>query len=148
MHRRLLLLTATTLLLALALSGCARPFALRVEPTGSPLTGAEAERLAAATDISSLASVTATEAIALRVTVLADLRTHGAFGERAADLLTVGFPEQTPSVPVLVRGSRVDGFDAVVAVEAFATGGGKLVHRRLWVFDRTTGAVLRAASVR
>jgi hypothetical protein len=134
--------------LALPVPGCARPFTVVVEDSGPAMTSAQAERLAATTDISALASVDATAAVALRSTVLADLRSRGDFGTRAADLLTIGFPEQTPSVPVLVRSSKVDGVDAVVVIEAFATGGGILVHRRLWVFDRATGAVLRAASVR
>jgi hypothetical protein len=80
--------------------------------------------------------------------VLSDLRTQGGFGERAADLLTVGFPDQTASVPVLVRGCSVDGVDAILVVEAFGSAQSMLVHRRLWVFDRATGELLRAASVR
>jgi hypothetical protein len=129
-------------------SACSQPFKVTVEPTGAAMTGVQAERLAAGTDISALASVSTTDAPSLRVSVLSDLRTQGDFGKRAAELLTVGFPEQTASVPVLVRGCRVDGVDAVVAVEAFGSEGTMLVHRRLWVFDRATGAVLRAASVR
>jgi hypothetical protein len=136
------------LALALAATGCSRPFALRVEDTGATLTGSQAERLAAATDISALASVTATDAPAMRATVLADMRARGVLGARAADMLTIGFPERTASVPVLVESCTVDGVDAVLVVEAFGSSGGMLVHHRLWVFDRATGAVLRAASVR
>lgn len=147
MHARVApLALALTLALALATAGCARPFALRVEETGAPLTSSQAERLAAGTDISALASVSATAAVEMRTTVLKDLSARGAFAARAAELLTIGFPEKTASVPVLVRGSTVDGIDAILVVEAFGSEGGMLVHRRLWIFDRTTGAVLRAAS--
>jgi hypothetical protein len=144
-HARIAAL-AVTLTLALAVTGCARPYALAVEETGAPLTSAQAEQLAAASDISPLASVSATDAVAMRTTALKDLSARGAFGARAAELLTIGFPEKTASVPVLVRGSTVDGVDAILVVEAFGSEGGMLVHRRLWVFDRSTGAVLRAAS--
>jgi hypothetical protein len=84
----------------------------------------------------------------MRGQVLADLRTRGELGQRAADLLTVGFPERTAAVPVLVRASAVDGVDAVIVVEAFGSQGENLTHRRLWVFDLASGAVLRAASFR
>jgi hypothetical protein len=136
------------LALVLTLAGCSRGFELRVEDAGAALTGAQAERLAQTTDISALASVSATDAVAMRASVLSDLRGRGALGARAAELLTVGFPERTPSVPVLVRASTVDGIDAVVVVEAYGSSGAMLVHRRLWVFDRSTGAVVRAASFR
>jgi hypothetical protein len=135
--------------LVLGLSGCSRaPFKLRFEPTGSALTGPATEKLAASTDISSLASVTTTEAPAVRVTALNELRTMGPLGIRAADLLTIGFPARTAAVPVLVRICAVDGTDCVLVVEAFGDPGGTLTHRRLWVFDRATGAVVRAASFR
>jgi hypothetical protein len=84
----------------------------------------------------------------MRTTVLTQLRSQGAFGVRAADLLTIGFPAQTASVPVLVRGCAVDGVDAVLVVEAWGSSGGMLVHRRLWVFDRAKGTVIRASSFR
>lgn len=148
MSKRIRLAVVTLLTIALVATGCTRAFKVRVEESGAALTGSQAERLAAETDISQLASVSSTDAVAMRATVLADLRTRGALGIRAADLLTVGFPERTTAVPVLVRASSVDGVSAVVVVEAFGSAGGTLAHRRLWVFDRATGAVLRAASVR
>jgi len=143
---RCVLVAALSLVLAVA--GCTRAFDVRVEEAGAPLTGTQAETLAAATDISALASVSATDSVDMRATVLTDLRTRGELAARAADLLTNGFPERTQAVPVLVRASKVDGVEAVVVVEAFGSPGGTLTHRRLWVFDRSTGAVLRAASFR
>jgi len=139
---------AVLALLALAMAGCAQTYHLSVEPTGAALDAVAADRLAASTDISALASVTTTDAPAMRTSVLAQLRTQGAFGQRAADLLTAGFPARTASVPVLVRGATFAGTDAVVVVEAWGSSGGKLVHRRLWVFDRVTGQMLRASSFR
>jgi hypothetical protein len=135
---------------ALALCACGRAAApsVRLETAGAALTSSAAEQLAASTDISALASVTSAEAPALRARMLAQLRAQGETGARVAELLTTGFPERTASVPVLVRICAVDGADAVVVVEAFGDVGGPLTHRRLWVFDRSSGAILRAASFR
>lgn len=149
MSKRTIVAVVLALTIVMLAAGCAKKFEVRLEDGGAPLTGAQAERLAATTDISALSSVTTTEAVAMRVKVLGELRTRGALGTRAADLLTIGFPARTAAVPVLVRASKVDGVDAVVVVEAFgSSGGGTLVHRRLWVFDQASGAILRAASVR
>jgi hypothetical protein len=142
-----------TIVLALAfgatLTACgSHEFQLRFESSGSALTAKAAENLAATTDISALSSITTTDASTLRQTVLKELRTRGALGIRAADLLTTGFPARTASVPVLVRVCLVDGAKAIVVVEAFGDTGGTLTHRRLWVFDRTSGTVLGAASFR
>ena len=148
MSRRALIAPIALLALALLVGGCSRAFDVKIEPSGPALTGAQAERLAASADISALASVSSTDAVATRARVLADLRTRGALGARAADLLTSGFPPRTAAVPVLIRSCEVDGVDAVVVVEAFGSSGGMLTHRRLWVFSSATGAVLRAASFR
>jgi hypothetical protein len=129
-------------------AGCGGPFHARFDPSGAALTTSAAERLARATDISALARVRATDAPALRDTVLRDLRTRGASGDRAATLLTAGFPERTLAVPVLVRVCPVDGRAAIVVVEAFGEAPGYLVHRRLWVFDAASGGILAAASFR
>lgn len=136
------------LALALVTSGCARAFQVKIETSGAALTGVQAERLAATTDISALASVTSTDAVTMRATVLSDLRTRGQLGVRAADLLTTGFPPHSAAVPVLISSCTVDGTKAVLVVEAFGSPGGELTHRRLWVFDAATGTVLRAASFR
>lgn len=148
MSRRAFAFIAILIGLSALAAGCSPRYALRFETTGAPLTGPQAEALASTTDIRALASITATDAIGMRAQVLADLRTRGDLGQRVADLLTVGFPESTSAVPVLVRASTVDGIDAVIVVEAFGSEGENLTHRRLWVFDRVSGAVLRAASFR
>lgn len=143
-------LVALLLATVLALGGCAtaRPFRLIYVPSGAAISDIQAHRLASTTDISALASVTTTDAPALRDTVLRDLRTRGALGQRAADLLTQGFPARTAAVPALVRFCTVDGVSAVVVVEAFGDAHGTLTHRRLWIFDRSTGAIIGAASFR
>jgi len=142
-------LALVAVLASLALAACGRPPAtptVRFETGGAPLSSAAAEALAASTDISAFASVTSTDAPALRAEVLGQLRAKGAAGVRAAELLTNGFPARTASVPVLVRLCAVDGIDAVLVVETFGDAGTMLTHRRLWIFDRATGALLRAAS--
>ncbi len=133
---------------ALVLAACG-PAALphvRLETAGAALTAASAETLAATTDIRAFASVETSRAPALREAALQELRSSGAEGARAAELLTAGFPAETASVPVLVRFCQVDGVDAVVAAEAYGDAGGMITHRRLWVFDPASGALLRAAS--
>jgi len=141
-------LALAVLLSAVALAACGPVTgpSVRFEASGAPLTSAGAEKLAASTDIGALSRVTTAEAPSLRDEMLAQLRAEGAAGVRAAELLTAGFPERTASVPVLVRDCSVDGIAAVVVVEAYGDTGKTLTHRRLWVFDRATGAILRAAS--
>jgi hypothetical protein len=149
MYGRRVCIAVIAVTISLSAVGCApKPYALRYEPAGAPLTGMEAETLAASTDISALTKTTTADAPALRSIVLEDLRARDETGARAADLLTEGFPAQTEAVPVLVRISSVDGTAAVVVVEAFGDDDGTLTHRRLWVFVRETGAILRAASFR
>jgi hypothetical protein len=144
-------LALAAFLSALVLAACARvaaPPSVIWEPSGASSTATATEQLATSTDISALASVSSTDAPALRAQMLTQLRGKGATGTRAAELLTAGFPARTASVPVLVRLCKVDGVDAVVVVEAFGDLGGTLTHRRLWVFDRGSGAIIRAASFR
>jgi hypothetical protein len=140
---------ALVLVLAATLTACSQPASrLLFEPSGAALSGTSAEQLAASTDVGVLAGVTAASAPSERDTVLRMLRTKGPLGARAADLLTTGFPARTAAVPVLVRACTVDGVDAIVVVEAFGDASGPLTHRRLWVFDQSTGRVTRAASFR
>jgi hypothetical protein len=141
-------LAALALALTLAVAACSGPFSVTFEPAGPPLTTAQSDRLADTTSTRSLSGTKEADAPALRETVLSDLRTRGQAGVRAADLLTIGFPESTAAVPLIVRACAVDGVDAIVVVEAFAGRTGDLTSRRLWVFDRSSGDVLHAASFR
>ena len=131
-----------------ALAGCASTFRPALESSGAPLDRAGAERLARSTGLGRLASVKTSDAPALRSQALAYLRTTGPAGDRAADLLTTGFPARTLSVPVLVRVCRVDGRAAGVVVEAWGVPGGTLSRHRLWIFDQATGGVIGAAAFR
>jgi hypothetical protein len=146
-HGRMILLSALLATVALT-PACTGHLRVRFEATGAALTTAAADQLAQATDISAVSGVKASDAPALRAQVLADLRTHGPLGDRAADLLTAGFPARTLAVPVLVRASKVDGHDAILVVEAFGEAGGTLTHRRLWIFDVKSGGILGASSFR
>ena len=149
MSVRRVFVTALVLALAVSLGACSsRESPVRFEPNGGSLSGQGAERLAASTGVDSLAGVTTSDAPSRREAALGTLRTAGPLGVRAADLLTTGFPARYPAVPVLVRACKVDGVDAIVVVEVFGDANGPLTHRRLWVFDRSTGNVTRAASFR
>jgi hypothetical protein len=144
--RRAIIVAAVLGLLVAA--GCGKPFRVTFEPSGAPLDTAGVEALARATDISGVSSVDVAAAPDVRDSVLRDLRTRGASGDRAATLLTQGFPPRTPSVPVLVRISQVSGKPSLIVVEAYGDAKGTLTHRRLWVFDLATGSVVQASSFR
>ena len=143
-------LVFVAVLAALLLSACGRTTTphVRFEPKGTSLTALEAETLAATTDITSVTNVGASEAPELRTVMLGELRGKGPAGAHAAQLLTTGFPTSTASVPVLVRICSFEDTSAVVVVEAFGDPGGKLTHRRLWVFASASDSVIRAASFR
>jgi hypothetical protein len=132
---------------ALVLTGCvpAKPV---FDLSGAPLTVAQAESLAKSADLASVASVDVAHAPQARQRVLADLRATGATGDRAATLLTKGFPPDAASVPVLVRVGAVDGRTCLIAVEAWGDASGALTHRRLWLFDFGTEQLIKAGSYR
>lgn len=148
MHIRQLFGTLVTVALSVTLTGCAHPFEPSLVTTRATLSVKSAETIAATADISALSGAKAADAARERQSVLQRLRSRGALGTRAAELLTAGFPGDTPAIPVLVRACDMNGTDAILIVEAFGDAGGALVHRRLWVFDRSTGALLRATSIR
>lgn len=130
---------------AVALSGCgARKLVL--ETDGAPLDAAGVARLAKTADLAPADGIDVSQAPDARTRVLAELRTRGEIGDRTASLLTTGFPERTAAIPVLVRACTVDGRKAIVVVEAYGSAAGPLTHRRLWVFDANTGAIIRASS--
>jgi hypothetical protein len=141
-------LAVTFVALALVLAACGGSGIPEVvfEASGAPLTAATADALAASTDIGAFASIESSSAPALRMKALEKLRAQGEIGARVAELLTEGFPPVTLSVPVLVRVCQVDGKDAVLVIEAYGGAGGKLTHKRSWVFELGTGTILRATS--
>ncbi len=137
---------AALLVAAVALAACTARTGVVFEPSAGSMTMTQVERRAQTVSIASASGVDKTGAPAAREKVLVDLRTRGADGQRAATLLTKGFPQDTPSVPVWVGVGMVDGVRSVVAIEAYPDKSGKLNWRRLWVFDLGTGAVRLAAS--
>ncbi len=139
---------AAALALGLALGGCRSADPTVFIPAGGTTTIAKVEALAEQTDLSAVASVEVQQAPDARLGVLVWLRGRGADGERAATLLTIGFPERTAAVPVRIEVANVDGVRSLIAVEAYGDASGPLVHRRLWVFDLATGKLTRSASYR
>ena len=148
MRRTSMWSAVATFCVLLVLAGCSPTFRPAFVASGAPLDSAGTQRLARATALGKLTAVETGRAPVLRAQALAYLRTLGPAGSRAADLLTVGFPARTPSVPVLVRVCRVDGRAAVVVVEAWGVPGGTLDRHRLWIFDRVTGGIIGAAAFR
>lgn len=148
MHIRQLIGTLAGVALCATLAGCAHPFEPSLDAARTALSVKSAETIAATADISALSGVKTADAARERQPVLQRLRGRGPLGMRAAELLTAGFPRDTAAIPVLVRACTMNGADAILIVEASGDAGGALVHRRLWVFDRSTGALLRAASIR
>lgn len=145
------ILTALFLAVAVLLvAGCAKeaPYRLEFVESGAALTGLAAEDLAARTSAGALTKVSSEDAPDMRAQTLRDMVARGTKGARAAELLTTGFPERTPAVPILVRFSSVDGTSSVIVVEAFGDADGTLTHKRLWVFAEQSGAIVRAASFR
>jgi hypothetical protein len=137
---------AALLLTAIVLAACSARTGVVFDPKAGSMTMAQVEQRARTTSVASASDLDRTSAPAARQKVLVDLRTRGADGQRAAALLTKGFPQDTPSVPVWIGVGPVDGIRSVVAIEAYPDKTGRLQWRRLWVFDIGTGAVRLAAT--
>ncbi len=115
-------------------------------PDGANMTSAQVDELAKTADLSSLGTVALADAPERRTTVLVWLRRQGADGERAATLLTTGFPDRTAAVPVLVELATVDGVRCLVVVEAAPGIDGELTAKRLWLFEFQSGTLVRSAT--
>jgi len=135
-------------LLCGALAACSASFAPRLVENGGAMTMREAEGLAESADLSRVSGIDVAHAPDARVDALVWLRRQGAVGDRAATLLTVGFPDRTAAVPLIVEVATVDGVRSLVVVEAFGGSSGPLTYRRLWVFDLATGDVRGSAAFR
>jgi hypothetical protein len=135
------------LVTATVLAACSARTGVVFEPNAAPMTMTQVEQKARSVSLDSASGLDKTNAPTARDKVLVDLRTRGTVGQRAATLLTKGFPQDTPSVPVWVGVGPVDGVRSLVAVEAYADTTGKLTWRRVWVFDLDSGAVRLAASI-
>jgi hypothetical protein len=130
------------------LTACDRSVRVDYSAETVAMTASETERLAEAADLGPVEGVDVTEAPDVRTDTLVWLRGQGAVGDRAATLLTVGFPSRTAAVPLIVRVATIDEVRSLVVVEAFGDKSGPLSYRRLWVFDYDTGALLRSAAYR
>lgn len=134
------------MLIAGALSGCAKTPAPRWEPDAGTLSHAAVDEMARKADLSGVSGLSAEDAVAARTDVLVWLRRQGPDGDVAATLLTRGFPESTRAVPVLVAFGSIEGTRCLIAVEAARDRDDRLGSRRLWVFDAQTGSVIRSAT--
>jgi hypothetical protein len=141
-------LTIALAVLTLVVAGCGSRVDISFDESGAPLSLAQVETLARQADLSPAEGIDVAHAPDARVDVLVWLRGRGSAGEHVASLLTVGFPERTAAVPVLVRVGDVDGVRSVVVVEAIGDASGPLTWRRLWVFDYATGGVVLSSTYR
>lgn len=131
---------------ALLASACATGPAATWVPDGGSLTSAQVDALAQGTDISAVGDVSLESAPDSRNDVLVWLRQKGADGDRAASLLTIGFPERTQAIPVLIEIADVDGLRSLIVVEAAPGQGGRLTAKRLWLFQLASGKLVRSAT--
>jgi hypothetical protein len=115
-------------------------------PDGGSLTSAQVDELAAAADLSPIRGVGLEQAPDVRTDVLVWLRGRGPDGDRAASLLTRGFPERTAAVPVHVEIAQVDGARSLIVVDAAGGKSGALDLKRLWLFDMASGRLLRSTT--
>ena len=136
------------IILSLGLFGCGRDVAIEYIPEGGSYTLAEAAAVAQAADISALADVSSDAIAKTRQEYLTELRGLGSDASLIADALTRDFPLDTAAVPVLIEGSIVESRPVWLIVEAWAEDGGTLSHRRLWLLDRETFALVDSMSFR
>jgi hypothetical protein len=139
---------AIAMLAAAAVLVCACQPGPAVEwvPDGGSLSSAQVDALAQGADISAVSGVSLDSAPDSRNDVLVWLRQRGGDGDRAASLLTIGFPERTQAIPVLVEIADVNGVRSLITVEAAAGQGGRLTAKRLWLFELTSGKLIRSAT--
>jgi hypothetical protein len=131
---------------ALLLVACASASQPQWVPEAGTLTSQQVDDIAASADLSKVADVDIAKAPDVRTDALVWLRRQGSDGDRAASLLTAGFPERTAAVPVLVEVAQVDGVRSLIAVEAISDKDGKLGMRRLWLFELASGKLIRSAT--
>ena len=128
------------------LAACAPGVVVEYVPDGGSYTAESIDDLLGSVDLGSAIRVSAEDATPARQEALASLRRHGTDASALADTLTRDFPVDVAAVPVLVERGRYEGDPAWIVVEAWGEPGGKLTHRRLWVFDYDTRMVVAARS--
>jgi hypothetical protein len=132
----------------LAIAGCARAPQARFVADDRIYTLAEVEKNVAVMSPGPAASIDVAKATEVRQQVLAELRRHGALAGKAADVMTREFPASTQAVPFYVEAATVDGKPCWIFLETWGGHSGRLTSRRLWVFDRDTGAPVESRSFR
>lgn len=145
-HIRSGMTAALAVALCLVLAGCSTSF--EYVPDGGEYTLAQTQELAQDTPLGKAAEIRTADANAERVERLTELRGHGEVADALADALTSDFPPEHAAVPLLVEAATVDGKPAWVIVEAWGEEDGNLSHKRLWVLDRATYAVVASSSFR
>lgn len=115
-------------------------------PDGGSLTSKQVDELASAADLSRVSDVDIEHAPDVRTDVLVWLRGKGSDGDRAASLLTRGFPDRTAAVPVVVEIAEIDGVRSLIVVEAAGGMDGQLTLRRLWLFEMQSGKLVRSGT--
>ena len=135
-------LACATILVA----GCGRIPTTDFVADGGSYTGESLRETLTEADLSGFAKIETADASAAREDALVGLRRRGDDASDVATLLTRGFPERTAAVPALVEGAEFEGVEAWVVIEAWGEEGGSLTHRRVWVFDRSSGQILWSAS--
>lgn len=145
-HRRQVPCALLAASLAIALAGCCAP-GLTLTLAEKPTSVGRLETDAAQADLGEAGTIRVQDAPAKRQAALTELRTQGDDGKRAAALLTDGFPREFPAMPISVSLATVDGTRTLVVVEAYARDSETLNHKRLWLFDWSSGRVLRSKLV-
>lgn len=147
-HYRVYVTIILLFIIALAMAGCAGGSTIEFIPAGGTYTLGDAEAEARSIDISALEKVTVDEIGTLRQERLADLRGFGEDAALVADTLTRDFPIDSLSVPIRVEAADLDGQEVWLIFEAWAEEGGTLSHKRLWILDRDTRALVDSMSFR
>lgn len=135
-------------LLAVLPLGCSGGPKARLVDEGARYVRDDLAGLLADADVAAAEKISTDEVANVRKEVLVDLRLQGDDGSAVADLLTRGFPADTAAVPVIVELAEFEGKDSWVIIEVWGDESGTLDHRRIWVFDRETGALVASASKR
>ncbi|MGB4593416.1 MAG: hypothetical protein WBI63_06540 [Coriobacteriia bacterium] len=130
----------------IALTGCSTTF--EYVPEGAQYTFAEAEELASSAPLGSASDMKTSDANGVRQERLTELRGYGDAERALADALTRDFPADHAAVPLRIEAGTVDGKDAWIIIEAWGDKDATLTHKRLWVLDRATYAVIGSSSFR
>jgi hypothetical protein len=147
MRRRAASVLLACAIVALAIAGCSSTFSVAFVDTNATYDTSKLQKLLADTAAADRVSESTTaEAAELRHEALVQIRSHGAGGSSAADLITRTFPASTKSVPIYAEWATVEGAESLILIEAWADPSGKLGSKRLWVINAQTEEIVYSAS--